>query len=334
MKQGETSLHLQQSFQHWSQHKEQVLGYWQVKLLLVLFRIFPVIILRILTFPVGFLYFLFSKRGRNESRRFLKKAAPFIEDPRIAKKCRSPLGPLRHIISFSLALIERIQSWGGKFPFKDIHFQNDDIKELISGLEEGKGAFLIFSHLGNSELLRGLLFFDQTGVSRKISVTSIMDIKVTAYFIRMLKELNKQSSMDIISTEEIGPQTAVLLEERLTSGGLVAIAGDRTSAGDGKNIIIPFLGNETPFPSGAFYLASLMKSPVYFVFGLRQKDLSLMPKYNMHVHKSPISFDCSRKERKERSTLLAHSFASFLESYCKKQPFQWYNFHDFWQEGE
>jgi len=317
---------------HWSQQNEEVTGYWQLKFLLVVFRIFPVLILRLLAFPIGFFYFIFSKRVRAESHRFLRKVSQCIDDSVLAKKCRSSFRALRHILSFSLSLIEKIQSWGGKFPFKDIHFQNDNITDLIRDLEVGKGALLICSHLGNAELLRGLTNFDRTGVSRKILVTVIVDTKVTVYFNRMLKELNPQSGMDIISTEEIGPETAVLLEDRLAKGGLVAIAGDRTSAMGGNNIMIPFLGKEAPFPSGVFHLASIMNAAIYFVFGLRQKDLSLRPKYNMHVHKSYISFDCTRKERMERSLLLAQSFASFLEGYCKRQPFQWYNFFDFWQE--
>ncbi|MDR0447411.1 MAG: glycosyltransferase family 2 protein [Treponema sp.] len=318
---------------HWSRHKEQAAGYWHVKLLLVSFRIFPVIILRVLAFPVGFIYFLFSKKGRIESRRFLQKAAPFIEEPGTAKKCRSPLGPLRHIVSFSLSLVEKLQSWGGKFYFKDIHFQNDDIEGFTRGLEKGNGTFLICSHLGNMELLRGLANLGRTGLSRKIPVTSIIDVDVTAHFSRILKELNPQAGLDIISAKEISPQTAILLEEKLAAGELVVIAGDRTAAeGDKKNIMIPFLGKEAPFSSGVFYLAALLKAPVYFVFVLRRGDLSLKPEYDIHVHKSPLSFDCARKERIVRSSLLAHSFAALLESYCKKQPFQWYNFYNFWQE--
>jgi len=319
---------------HWSRQNEQAAGYWQLKFLLVLFRGLPVFILRIIAFPVGFFYFLFSKRGRIESRRFLRKIAPLIKDPGLGKKCRSPFGPLRHIISFSLALVEKIQSWGGKFRFEDIHFQDDDIGELIRELEEGEGAFLVSSHLGNAELLRGLSNLGWTGVSRKIPVTTIMDTNVTPYFNRMLEELNPEFSTDIIGADEIGPQTAILLEEKLASGGMVVIAGDRTSAAGGKNITIPFFGQEASFPFGVFYLASLMKPHVYFVFGLRRGDLSLMPEYTIHVHKSPLSFDFTRKERIEKSTLLAHSFAALLESYCEKQPFQWYNFFDFWQEGE
>jgi predicted LPLAT superfamily acyltransferase len=317
---------------HWSQHTEQAAGYWQLKFLLVLFKIMPVFILLLIAFPVGFFYFLFSKRGRIESRRFLQKVAPLIEDPRIAKKCRSPFGPLRHIISFSLTLVEKLQAWGNRFPLKDVHFQNDDIKELIGELESGKGVFLIFSHLGNMELLRGLLHFGKTRVSRPIPFTAIMDMKSTAHFNRILKELHPQSDMDVISGDDISPLTMILLDEKISTGGMVVFAGDRTSI-DGKNRMIPFLGKEAPFSSGIFYMPALLNAPVYFIFALRRKDLSLKPEYDMHVHKSPLSFDCPRKERLQRSSLLTDSFAALLERYCKEKPFQWYNFFDFWQEG-
>jgi len=323
---------------HWSQYKEKAAGYWHVKLLLILFKLFPVVILRVIAFPVGFFYFLFSKRGRAESRRFLQKAAPFIIKPETAQKCRSRFGPLRHIVSFSLNLVEKIESWGGKFLFKNINFQNDDVEELIRELEEGKGVFVITSHLGNIELLRGLASLNRTGVSRKIPITAVIDMEVNKNFSRMLKELNPQSNFDIINASEIGPHTVIMLEDKLASGDMVTIAGDRTAAGSHaagspgkeKNFMIPFLGESAAFSPGIFYLAVLMKAPVYFIFALRRKDLSIKPEYDMHVHKSTLSFECSRKERLNRSSLLARSFAELLERYCKETPFQWYNFYDFW----
>jgi len=234
--------------------------------------------------------------------------------------------------------VEKIQSWGGKFQFKNIHFQNDDVEELIQELENGKGVFLITSHIGNIELLRGLANLNRTGVSRKTPITAIIDTKVNENFSRMLKELNPQSNFDIINASEIGPHTAVLLEDRLASGTMVTIAGDRTAAGNNaagsnareKNFMIPFLGEAAPFSPGIFYLAVLMKAPVYFIFALRRGDLSMKPEYDMHVHKSTLSFECSRKERLDKSLLLAQSFAELLERYCKETPFQWYNFYDFW----
>ena len=318
---------------HWSRQKEQAAGYWNVKLLHVAFLLFPVAIMRILAFVVSFFYFLFSKRSRSESSRFLKKAAPFIQDPAIAKKCCSPFGPLRHICSFSLYMLEKIQSWGGKFPFKNVHFIDDDVVELNSQLEKGKGAFLICSHLGNLEMLKGLGSFGFTFVPRYVPVTTIVNVHVTENFTRVLNELNPQSSLAIISASDIGPHTAILLQERLSAGEVVVIAGDRTSAGNtDKRLMIPFFGEEAPFPMGPFYMAALMEAPVYFMFALRRGDLSIKPEYNLHIHKCPLSFECSRKERLNRSSFLARSFAALLESYCKQNPFQWYNFHDFWSK--
>jgi predicted LPLAT superfamily acyltransferase len=319
---------------HWSHQKEQAAGYWHVKFMLILFKLFPVVVLRILAFPVGFFYFLFSRKGRTESKRFLQIAVPYIGNPKTAKQCRSFWGPLRHIVSFSLTLVEKLETWSGKFRFDAIHFQDDDIGELVNDMENGKGVFLVTSHLGNIELLRGLASFNRTGVSKKIPMTAIIDMKVTENFNRMLKELNPQSSMDIIGVEEIGPGTAVLLEEKLSAGEIVTIAGDRTSANVADNsMMIPFFGKDAPFSPGAFYLAVLMRAPVYFIFALRRGDLSLNVKYDMHVHKSTLSFECTKKERRARSSDLAHSYATLLEGYCKEKPFQWYNFYDFWSKG-
>jgi len=321
---------------HWSNQKEQAAGYWDIKFMLFLFRIFPVIILRVLAFPVGFFYFLFSKNARAFSKRFLMKAAPFIENPETQKKCRSPFASLRHIVSFSLSLVEKLQSWGGKYRHGNIHYQDDDIAGLIADLENKKGVFIITSHLGNTELLRGLMNFDKTGVSRKVPVTAIIDLVVTRNFNRMVKELNSKFDMGIIAASEIGAHTAALFEERLSLGGIVTIAGDRTSGSKAeKSLAIPFLGEEALFSQGAFYFAALMHAPVYFIFALRRGDLSVRPEYDMHVHKSSLSPDSllpdrTRKERFRLSASLANEFAALLEKYCKERPFQWYNFYDFW----
>jgi predicted LPLAT superfamily acyltransferase len=198
-------------------------------------------------------------------------------------------------------------------------------------MENGKGTFVITSHLGNIELLRGLASFNRTGVSRNVPVTAIVDIKVTGQFNHMINQLNFRSSLDIISVQDIGPSTAVLLEEKLARGEMVTIAGDRTAVGTSvKNLMFPFLGDEAPFSPGAFYLAAMMKAPVYCVFALRRGDLSLKPEYDMYVRKSQLSFDCGRKERYARSSELASFFARLLEGYCKEKPFQWYNFYNFW----
>jgi predicted LPLAT superfamily acyltransferase len=311
---------------HWSEYKEEAAGYWHLKLILILFRLLPVIVLRIIAFPVSLCYFLFSKRARRESRRFLEKAAA------VAELSPKKLHSLKHISAFSLSLIEKVESWGGRVPFKRVCFQDDDIGTLVSGLENGKGALLITSHIGNIEFLRALAGFSRTGVSRPVEVNIIVDFAVTNQFSRMLRKLNPGSQVRALSVDDIGPDTVILLQERLASGELAAIAGDRTSAYTrNRYLSIPFLGEEAPFPYGPFLLAAILGVPVYFAFALRQRDISLFPKYNMHIHRCDISFDCQRREREGRIKELAVLFAAKLEYYCKQHPYQWYNFYNFWE---
>jgi predicted LPLAT superfamily acyltransferase len=181
------------------------------------------------------------------------------------------------------------------------------------------------------EFIRALAGLNRTGVSREIPVNAIVDFGVSAHFNRMLTELNPQSMTHLIGAKDMGPETVILLQERLAAGELVVIAGDRTSGSEGSRFLsLPFLGEEAPFPYGPFFLASLFGVPVYFVFALRRKDLSLSSAYVMHIHKSGVSFDCPRREREGRIRELASLFVRRLEQYCKEHPYQWYNFYDFW----
>ena len=302
--------------------------------MLVLFRLLPVILLRLIAFPVGFFYFLFSKKARAHSRAYLRlvSAAQQNAGTRGSRARRvQRLNSLKHFLSFALALVDKVEAWGGKVLFKRIHFCNDDIEYLNSRLESGQGAVLISSHLGNMEFIRALAGLNRTGVSREIPVNAIVDFKVTAHFNRMLKELNPQSSTRLLNASDLGPDTVILLGERLAAGELVVIAGDRTaSGGNSRKLPLPFLGVQAPFPYGPFLLASLLDAPVYSVFALRCHDITLGSHYFFHIHKSPLIFDCGRKEREARIQELAAWFASYLQTYCQEHPYQWYNFFDFW----
>ena len=73
---------------------------------------------------------------------------------------------------------------------------------------------------------------------------------------------------------DMGVDTVLELQSRLAEGELIVIAGDRTaSTTRDKTERVSFLGAEAKFPQGAFILASLMESPVYFMFGVRERDM-------------------------------------------------------------
>ena len=160
-----------------------------------------------------------------------------------------------------------------------------------------------------------------------------MSMKVTSQFNNTLKEINPEVVTNVIDPDSIGPETIFALQNEVENGGLVVITGDRTSAHGGKHTIKhEFLGREAEFPYGVFLIATLLKAPVYFVFGIRTKSAALFPKNNIFVEKSKIDLtNCTGREVRAKIPDLCGEYVATLEKYCIKYPYQWYNFFDFWQ---
>ena len=301
------------------------------KMMFFVLKVFPAAFMRSLAFPVGFFYWAFGKTARRISKDYLLKfGMTILSDSENPSKVKLPHSTLKHISSFALNLVENVQSWAGKFSFNDVNWQNDDVHDLVSNINAGKGSVIVISHLGNAQMMKGLASMGESGTERKMDITTISDAKISSGFNALLNEINSDSSFNLISSDDIGPETIILLQERLEKGGVVVIAGDRVSAHTNRNLEIDFLGEKARFPYGVFLLVALLNAPTYFVTGLRQKDFSIHPRYDMFVKKNPISFDCNRKEREERIRETALNYAANLENLCKMHPYQWYNFFDFW----
>ncbi|MBR7064623.1 MAG: hypothetical protein IKI31_05720 [Treponema sp.] len=325
----------------WQDEKEVVKSNASVKLLITLIAHLPNFVVNILIFPVGFFFFIFSKRARAECARYQNQFIEYTkthatqtvaknddEKSQIIKKPNA----LKQIISFSLCILEKIQGWSKKIPLSHITFF-DDVENLIAHLETGKGAFLIGSHLGNTELLRSLAAVKKTGVERDVDVTVIMEEGATQNFAKTIQDMFPGSKMNVIDAAKIGPETIMFLEERLQKGGMIVATGDRTSAHSQNRVLQNnFLGKNALFPYGVFLLAYLLKAPVYFFFALRKKDVTLFPKYNMYVNKARTNFEnVTRANKEEKIISLCNEFVDYLQKYCLEYPFQWYNFYDFWK---
>lgn len=310
--------------QKWYKIKQNhSLGY---KLMLFCLKVFPPVIMRSLAFMVGFFYWLFGAKARRFSKEYLKRLNGIKKGASVKKESSA----LKHIISFALNLVENVQSWSGNFSFNDVHWQNDDVNDLVENINAGRGTLIMISHLGNAMMMKGLASLGQAGTERKMSITTISDADISAGFNSLLNKINPGSSFHLINSNDIGPETVLVLQERLEKGETVVIAGDRVSAHTDRNIKINFLEQEASFPYGVFLLTSLLNCPTYFVNGLRQKDLSIKTSYDMFVKKNSIDFNCSRKLREERIKQTAENYVKNLEMLCEKYPYQWYNFFDFW----
>lgn len=311
---------------HWADEKEAIKTNRPLKIILLLLKHLPGWLVRTVIYPVSFFYYIFSSRARDESYRYQKQLKEFTngESP---KKIRA----YRQILSFALCIMEKMQGWLGQIDYNTVEVQDDDITTLVNQLKERKGALLIASHHGNIELMRSLSGYCSELVGLEVPIVVVMEVATTEQFAKTLKEINCEVSHNVINAADIGPDTIVYLMEQIEKGGLVIIAGDRTSAHSRDKVIIQdFLGKPAPFPYGTFLIPFLLKCPVYYMFGLRSKTSVFNPKQRLYLEKSLVNTDCSRGEREDNIKALCAEFSGKLEKYTKMYPYQWYNFHNFW----
>ncbi|HBG64872.1 MAG TPA: hypothetical protein DDW78_00155 [Treponema sp.] len=314
---------------HWSEEQEVVKSSRPLKVLCWLAKKLPFPVLVLFTLPVSLFYFIFSPRARTYTAQYQKQLAAF------APSCKTrPLSGLVQVFSFALCVVEKIAAWSGRMSLDTIAFHDDDVVELKEKLSAGKGAFLVGSHLGNMELLRCLATYQQTGVKKDVPVTAIMNMKSTAQFNKTLKELDPNSTLNVMNAADIGIDSVEDLQATLNAGGLVVIAADRTSSSvPGRNIAREFLGKQAAFPYGPFLLAYLLGVPVYYVFALRKKTFMFRPSYHMFVKKSSVERPSAPQGKKAYISALCDEFVALLQDYTAAYPSQWYNFYDFWADS-
>ena len=89
---------------------------------------------------------------------------------------------------------------------------------------------------------------------------------------------------------------------------------------------LTFLGAEALFPQGPFILAALLKCPVYTVFCLKQQG-----KHVIYFDHFSEMLNFPRKTREQAMQQIIQRYAERLQTYCLKEPLQWFNFFDFWR---
>ena len=189
------------------------------KMMFFVLKVFPAAFMRSLAFPVGFFYWAFGKKTRRISKDYLLKLGMvLLSDYDSLAGVKLPVSTFRHIASFALNLVENVQSWAGKFSFKDVNWQDDDVHDLVKNIDSGKGTIIVISHLGNAQMMKGLASMGESGTQRKMDITTISDEKVSKGFNALLNEINSDASMNIINSDDIGPETIILLQEKLEKG--------------------------------------------------------------------------------------------------------------------
>ena len=316
------SLLFRRSSTHWAQQQE-VKGLWGMRLMLLVWRLLGRKAFSLLLYPVVGVYWLTASTARKASQSWISRVRAQL----IARRMPVPsnLTSYQHFLRFGGAMLDKIASWRG-----ELHIGRDVVfapgAEETLNVSDPRGKLLLASHLGDVEACRALA---QLQGSKTINALVFSDN--AQRFKQIMEEMAPQAGLNLLPVNDIGPDTAILLKEKLDRGEWIAIVGDRIAVttqrgGEWRVCWSRFMGQVAPFPQGPFILASILRCPVDLIFALRQQE-------KLHIHCEPFA-DPLLLPRATRQQALQHTvdrYAERLEHYALQSPLDWFNFFDFWQ---
>lgn len=274
---------------------------------------------RLLTEFVVAYFFLTGARARRASRDYLRRlhdhCGPLPDLPGKPGLRHS----YRHFRAFSSSAVDKFLAWMDCARDIPIAFPEQAAFEALR--RSGTGAVFLSAHIGNLEMLRAL-----GSAQGMAGLNAVVYTENAVRFQALLRRINPRFTSNLICISDLGPDTAIVLQERLDRGESLFIVGDRTPvSGNARTVTVPFLGRPARFPMGPLLLAHLLRCPVYLFFCTREG-----PGYRVHMERFAERLDLPRKEREAVIRERLEQFARRLEDRCRATPFQWFNFFDFW----
>jgi predicted LPLAT superfamily acyltransferase len=108
----------------------------------------------------------------------------------------------------------------------------------------------------------------------------------------------------------------------------VGVLGDR-SLGTEATQVVPFLGAPAGFPVSAMRAAAIMRRQVIFMIGLYRGANRYHVAFEELVDFSAVD----PRNRDQAVSAAIERYASLLEKYVRRDPYNWFNFFDFWRGG-
>jgi len=263
---------------------------------------------RVVLHPIAAYFLLFAAASRRASSDYLRRALG--HPPRWRDL-------YRHFFTFAATIHDRIYLVNHRFELFDVEVHGEDtLRRLLAG---GQGLFLMGAHLGSFEVIRAIGRRDTN-----LRVAMVMHRGNAQNINAALAAINPEAVQDIIGLGQV--DSMLRLREHLDEGGAVGMLADRTP-GDDTLYPAKILGADANLPSGPFRIAALLRRPVVFMTGL------YLGGNRYAIHFEPLA-DFSNVARDQRDAAVEAAitrYAALLDQYCRKAPYNWFNFFDFWQ---
>jgi predicted LPLAT superfamily acyltransferase len=260
-------------------------------------------------YGIALYFFLFAPGPRRYSRRYLELALG--REPTLRDR-------FRQVFYFATCVHDRVYLVKGQYRRFAITIEGETL--MRSFLDSGQGAFLMGAHMGSFEVMRGVAR-REAGLKVSMAMYEHNARKINT----MIAAIDCEARPDIISLGQVDAMLRVA--ERLNRGVFVGMLGDRT-LGEEPTQAVTLLGRRAHLPTGPMRAAAMLHRPVIFMVGLYRGG------NRYHVVFAPIA-DFSKTPPGERSIAVQRAvarYAEILDHYCRTDPYNWFNFFDFWRE--
>ena len=264
---------------------------------------------RVLLYGIAGYFFLASPRARRVARDYLARALG--REPRTSDV-------FRQVFTFSSTILDRLYLAHERYELFDVTVEGAPL--LRSIVERGTGAFILGSHLGSFEIMSAI-GRQQPGLKVAMAMHEDAASKMNA-----LTVANPASAPEIIP---LGHLEAMLrIRDCLDAGSFVGMLADRT-IGETPAERVSFLGKPALFPSGPMRAAAALRRPVFFMAGLYRGG----NRYTV-VFREIADFSAVARGERERQVRAAIArYVALLEECCRSDPYNWFNFYDFWHDS-
>jgi predicted LPLAT superfamily acyltransferase len=253
-------------------------------------------------------FFLFGPTARRHSLAYLRLALG--REPKARDR-------FRQILSFATTIHDRVYLINGQFDVFNITVEGEEMVRAQSA--RGRGALLLGAHMGSFEMIHSL-----SRRHSELQVAMAMYEENARKIGGILAAINPNLVPDIVSLGQI--DAMLNIAERLEHGAYVGVLGDRTLGSEAVQPVT-LLGEPAYLPTGPMRAAAILRCPVFFMAGLYRG------KNNYHVVFEPVA-DFSPASVGNRN-LAVHAaidrYAAVLNQYCRSDPYNWFNFFDFWR---
>jgi predicted LPLAT superfamily acyltransferase len=263
---------------------------------------------RVILYGIALYFYLFGPSARRHSLHYLRLALG--RDPR-------PRDRFLQILSFATTIHDRVYLINGQFDKFDISVEGEDM--VLAHEPEGRGAMLMGAHMGSFEVMHSLSR-RQAGLRVAMAMYEENARKIGG----ILAAINPDWVPDIVALGQI--DAMLNIAERLDRGAYVGVLADRT-LGEEPAQAVQFLGQQAYVPTGPMRAAAILRCPVFFMVGLYRGG----NRYHVAFERVADFSATSVGSRELAVRAAIDRYAAVLENYCRSDPYNWFNFFDFWR---